>query len=145
MSISRLLAFKHGSTCSDDLNIPDSTNISGNFDLARKYLKLAPKSVCRIPTCQPYEVQQILRQTPTNIQTRCQFNWRRLCVCVCVCFFFKPSIHYSCCNHWSAKKKKYCVSHTACRIYCAKLGSGKTKTNQNICSNTQSQSLCSAR
>ena len=40
---------QHGFTCSGDLNICASRNISGNSNLAQKSLKLATKSVCRIP------------------------------------------------------------------------------------------------
>jgi hypothetical protein len=139
MTISKLLAFKHSSTCSDDLNIPDSTNISGNLDLAWKYLKLEPKSVCRIPTyVDLMKCNKSYARHPQIYKDAANSADGNFISC-------KPSIQYSCCSHWSAKKTKYCLSNTVCRIFCAKLGSGKAKTNQNICSKTQSQSLCSTR
>ena len=116
MSINKVLAFEHGSTCSDDLNIPDSTNISGNLDLAWKYLKLAPKSVCRIPTYVNFmkcnksyaRHRQIYKDAANSTVGDCVS---------CI-----PLIYYSCCNHWSAKKTEHCVSNTACIVQSYEVG-----------------------
>jgi hypothetical protein len=86
----------HVSTCSDELNIPDSRNISGNLDHVRKYLKLAPNCVCRILTyvnLMKYNKSYARhRQTYKDAATSTDGN----------CVSCEPSIPYPCCNYWSA-------------------------------------------
>jgi hypothetical protein len=106
-SISKLLAFQtrfHMFRRHIFDDIFDSGNISGNLDLARKSLKLASKSLCRVRTyvnlIKYHKSYARHRQMYKDAATSTDDD----------CVSCKSLIHYSCCNQCSARKTKYCVS-----------------------------------